>query len=418
MKKRVFSLFMALALCLSMLPAAAMADESEELVQEENGTSAQSGETHEHYLCGGDECTKVGHSETDKTTFTAWTDAEAAEQYPNSGKTASNSLPKSATLSNYYYLTEDVVLEAEDSTWSPLSGMRLCLNGHSITTKKDNAPAILVSGGTFTLVDCKGNKGEYGKITHVSGFKGHGVEQAGGTFNMYGGKISGNTATNCGGGVYMTGSCNFNMYGGQITGNSTTYYGGGGVFIGSASTFAMYGGQITGNNCMSGDYTHRGGGGVYNGGTMTVSGDVTITGNVKDGTLDSDTGKYTGGTANNVYLVSSNKTITIDGALTGGAGSIGVSTSTKLKAGESVTIAEGKNYTLKDDDLKAFSSDAGDPYHIQKDENTLKLANTADAPHAHFLCTTDNTCTKVGGHTENGKTTFEKSCGMMLRVAS
>ena len=33
-------------------------------------------------------------------------------------------------------------------------------------------------------------------------------------------------------------------------------------------------------------------------------------------------------------------------------------------------------------------------------------ANTADAPHTHFLCTTDNTCTKVGGHTENGKTTF------------
>lgn len=246
MKKRVFSLFMALALCLSMLPAAAMADESEEPVQEENGTSTQSGETHEHYLCGGDECTKVGHSETDKTTFTAWTDAEAAKQYHNSGKTASNSLPKSATLSNYYYLTEDVVLEAEDSTWSPLSGMRLCLNGHSITTKKDNAPAILVSGGTFTLVDCKGNKGEYGKITHTSGSEGHGVELTGGTFNMYGGKISGNTATNCGGGVYVAEySTAFNVSGSaKITGNTADEKANN-VYLPSGKTIAI--GGLTGD---------------------------------------------------------------------------------------------------------------------------------------------------------------------------
>ena len=226
MKKRVFSLFMALALCLSMLPAAAMADTG----TGEGESSGSSGETHEHYLCGGDECTcpdskKEGEY---KTTFTAWTDAEAASQWgKGSGKTAANSLPKSATLSDYYYLTEDVVLEAEDYTWSPLSGMRLCLNGHSITTKKDNAPAILVSSGTFTLVDCKGDTSEYGKITHASGSKGHGVELTGGTFNMYGGNITGNNTSDGGGGVYMKGRGTFDMYGGQITGNSTTYCGGG-----------------------------------------------------------------------------------------------------------------------------------------------------------------------------------------------
>ena len=425
MKKRVFSLFMALALCLSMLPAAAMADTG----TGEGESSGSSGETHEHYLCGGDECTcpdskKEGEY---KTTFTAWTDAEAAEQYPNSGKTAANSLPRqsSSGMSDYYYLTKDVEL---DDTWTPMRGMRLCLNGHSITIKKDNAPAILVSGGTFTLVDCKGDSHDdkYGQITHASG-SGHGVELTGGTFNMYGGNITKNDAgNNGGGGVYMTGESTFNLYGGQITDNSTTYCGGGvysdyqssskctinmydgqitgnngtrgggGVFIGSASTFAMSGGKISGNT-DGGGTSSNGGGGVCVAGAMTVSGNVEITGNTKG----SDSA------ASNVYLRGSDAVITIDGALTGGAGSIGVSKSTKnLTAGKSVKIAEGKNYTLTDDDLKAFSSDAGDPYQIQQSENTLLLANTADAPHTHFLCTTDNTCTKVGGHTENGKTTF------------
>ena len=241
MKKRVFSLFMALALCLSMLPAAAMADESEEPVQEENGTSTQSGETHEHYLCSGDECTKVGHSETDKTTFTAWTDAEAAKQYQNSGKTAANSLPKSLPLSEYYYLTTDVTL---DNTWNPPIGLTLCLNGHSITMK-DNKSVISVSS-RFTLVDCKGGKqdAEYGKITHTSGSEGHGVELTGGTFNMYGGNITKNDADNNGGGVYMTGSCNFNMYGGQITGN-TVNKAANNVYLPSGKTIAI--GGLTGD---------------------------------------------------------------------------------------------------------------------------------------------------------------------------
>ena len=403
MKKRLLSWLMVLTLCLTLLPTAALAD---------TGAGESSGsEKHEHYLCGTSHTCSSTWDNT-KRTFKAWT--------------SGNSLPTTIGEENgYYYLTTNVELE---DTWAPTTGMTLCLNGHSITMK-DNKSVISFNNtyGSLTLVDCKGDSesGEYGQITHASG-SGHGVELTGGTFTMYGGNITGNTAGS-GGGVYMTGRSTFNLYGGQITSNTATgsgggvyseygtnhnstfnmyggqiadnngNIGGGGVFYGNG-TFTMRGGEISGNS-GGGGHSKNGGGGVCIVGAMTVSGDVEITGNTE--VTDSVS------TNNNVYLRGSDAVITIDGALTGGAGSIGVSKSTRnLTAGKSVKIAEGKNYTLTDDDLKAFSSDAGDPYHIQKDENTLKLVNMTDTPHTHFLCTTDNTCTKVGGHTENGKTTF------------
>ena len=388
-----------------LLPTAALAD---------TGAGESSGsEKHEHYLCGTSHtCANTQDSERE---FTEWTDALAQERY-GAGSTAANSLPVDGPAS--YYLTQDVELT---ETWKPYANITLCLNGHSITMKGDRS--VISSSGTFTLVDCKGDSHDdkYGKITHASGYKGHGVELTGGTFTMYGGNITGNNTSDGGGGVSMTGKSTFNLYGGQITDNSTTYYGGGvysdhdsnskctfnmydgeisgntagfggGVYNGNSSTFNMYGGNITGNSCNSDNANN--GGGVRVSGTMTVSGNVKITGNTKG----SDSA------ASNVYLRGSDAVITIDGALTGGAGSIGVSKSTKLKAGESVKIAEGKNYILKDDDLKAFSSDAGDPYQIQQSENALLLANTADAPHKHCIC--GETHTNVGDHTSKSETTF------------
>ena len=68
-------------------------------------------------------------------------------------------------------------------------------------------------------------------------------------FNMSGGEISGNKATN-GGGVYVHGDSvtkpKFNMSGGEISGNEADT--GGGVYVGSYGTFTMSGGEITGNN--------------------------------------------------------------------------------------------------------------------------------------------------------------------------
>ena len=96
----------------------------------------------------------------------------------------------------------------------------------------------------------------------------------------------------------------------SITGNNATENGGGVYVIGSSSTFEMTGGSITGNNAYKSDYISTFGGGVCVGsGIFTVSGEVTVTDNTKGGTKGAD-GKFTGDTKNNVYL-STGKTITI-----------------------------------------------------------------------------------------------------------
>ena len=70
MKKRVFSLFMALALCLSMLPAAAMA--------EDEGISTQTA-GHEHCVCGKEHKTIGDHENEEQIDFATklWYDAES-----------------------------------------------------------------------------------------------------------------------------------------------------------------------------------------------------------------------------------------------------------------------------------------------------------------------------------------------------
>ena len=71
MKRKFFSILTALALCLTLLPTAVWAEEADAAVQEEG---------HTHYLCGGDTCTGIGHTCTEKTTFTAWTSNTACRK--------------------------------------------------------------------------------------------------------------------------------------------------------------------------------------------------------------------------------------------------------------------------------------------------------------------------------------------------
>ena len=190
-----------------------------------------------------------------------------------------------------YYLTDNVTLS---STWAPKDGVVLCLNGKTITAKGDfDCITVTSQSYTLTLCDCKPDEVE-GSITHSSG-TGHGVNTTG-TFNMYGGTISGNTAganASGGGGVYVNGT--FNMYGGTISGNKTagsTF--GGGVYVVSRGKFNMNGGEITQN-------TSDNGGGVYvvSRGKFNMN-SGTITGNTADnsggGVCSVGTFKMTGGT--------------------------------------------------------------------------------------------------------------------------
>ena len=85
----------------------------------------------------------------------------------------------------HYYLIS--VVKVSD-TWHPADGVLLCLNGHSITATTTSINVIEVDKGkTFTLTDC----GTAGTVTHEAEKRGRGV-MVFGTFNLYGGNITGN----------------------------------------------------------------------------------------------------------------------------------------------------------------------------------------------------------------------------------
>ena len=189
-----------------------------------------------------------------------------------------------------YYLTDNVTLTeaiAYDSGsycgWKVPDGVVLCLNGKNITMqnpddlvsesgKAKNADVILVTG-RFTLTDCTGAQG---KITHATGKIGRGITVLGGTFDMYGGSITGNHTAGSGGGVNV------------------------------------------------------------NAGTITVGGNVNISGNWKGNAQSSASNNN----ANNVYLPT-NSTITIEKALAGAP--IGITTANAPTAGNPVTIVTGNS---------------------------------------------------------------------------
>ena len=102
-------------------------------------------------------------------------------------------------------------------------------------------------------------------------------DEQNGTKTVNGGVIYGGSAEK-GGGVYVAGGGTFTMTGGNIVGcmataSATFHARGGGVFVADSGTFNMSGGSITGCTTV-GVYSY--GGGIYNEGTMTLSGTAEI----------------------------------------------------------------------------------------------------------------------------------------------
>lgn len=446
MKKRVLSLFMALALCLTMLPTAAFAETSDAAAQTAGGTTdtggaytidkdtaapdqeerdalsvwalrAESSE-HSHCVCGVKGCEKwlaTYGSHTKTISFSDNAISQDAEGLKINGtvwekrelKTSDN------TVVGYYYrlpagnyyLTTD--LDLEDAYIATATGtVYLCLNGHSIQTTAKRT--IYVSNeqttATLNLCDCKGTSGTYGEITHTSGASGVGVEvRTENKFNMYGGRITGNNRS----GVDTSGGY-FTMYGGEISGNSISNsdaQGGGGVTIGGQS-FTMYGGSISNNSADYGGgvgwnsygkfYMYGGeitdntattaGGGVYTrNDRVYVKGSVKITGN-----------STTDGKANNVCLgrVSGYPSdhFVLDGALKEGS-KLGVT----LGSGHDGLITEGWKAKMPDvtaDQLTDhFISDASG---MEFDLNRAGEVTLTAIPHKHLLC---GTACSHGGET-------------------
>ena len=424
MKKRLISWLLILALCVSVLPAAALAAEPEDTAltgaeqtidpaetepesdpaeakqaltpaEPLRAVSANSGtETHKHYRCGGATCNEKGHDSEDskwgsgEITFKKWT-YDSKTGWPTKGD---------------FYLTDNVTLS--DTLTVSSGNLTLCLNGYSITMDKvSNKDVIKVeNGGFFTLCDCK----QGGTIGHTqpSQFNGRGVtvEGSGSSFTMYGGKIANNMVGGAagderiryGGGVLVCNKGSFSMVGGEITGNTARY--GGGVAVGLANglhgntnediggTFNMTGGRIYENTC-----TYNGGGGVYAVASDALNFCVSAAPQITDNVYKKDISGTTN-VANNVYL---EKPDTGDPAkiivsqLTSAA-SIGVTVPTPDKGMfESQVVATFYGDVF----AKHFFSDAADR-RLQLDGNQLIMV--ASVHENHPIC--GASCTHNGKH--------------------
>ena len=190
-----------------------------------------------------------------------------------------------------FSLTGGVTLK---ETWTVPQGKTcLSLEGHSLALNAESGSVINVPvGATLELYDAAGNKGV------VTGGKG----QAGSGFYL-------------GGGVYVSGT--FALYGGTISGNSATS--GGGVYVDTNGVCRLYDGRITGNSVTVN------GGGMFVRGKLEASGAATVTDNKQ------------GVQADNVRLAA-DRVITVTDKLTG---SFGVSTATVPTAGTPTAITSG-----------------------------------------------------------------------------
>ena len=258
-----------------------------------------------------------------------------------------------------YYLTDDIILTAEDTkygNWITEKDINLCLNGHTITLT-DNQILIWKK---LSLCNCST---ETKKVSCNSGI----TITGDGEFQLYDNvQITSPKENERNGVIVHRGK--FIMYGGTISGCGDPA-----VDVDSSSTFEMKGGEIRDN---SSSLSYKGGGVNVNG-TFIVSGTAKVTGNTANGA------------ASNVYLQSGAKMIVGDAGLKDGA-SIGVTLNKYPNDGGSVTIATGK----VDGSSKYFSVDAGSPYGVMEQDGALVLKN--GVPHIHPVC--GATCTDDDHH--------------------
>lgn len=312
--------------------------------------------THTHCVCGGNY--KADSSHFTHNDNTAWTGVSSL---------------KAITEAGNYYLLNDVEVEYNGSStlysdpyvWQPVNGVKLCLNGHSIIGKNNNARSMIEvnSGVTFDLTDCKTT----GTVTHGENYWGeqatgravdigYGSSSTTATFNLWGGSITGNFCNDSAGGVAIT-SGTFNMYGGTITGNTaglkkeSGYGAGGGVYVDMRGTFNLYRGEISENTAV-----FQGGGGVYvyTTGKFTMY-DGTITRNtvtlLGESTYSNSTDYGGGGVLNKGTFIMENGTISdntvipfSDNGTQGGGGVYNTGTFTM----ENGTLTRNKALNYKD----------------------------------------------------------------------
>ncbi|MBQ6756243.1 MAG: S-layer homology domain-containing protein [Oscillospiraceae bacterium] len=178
-----------------------------------------------------------------------------------------NSLPSSGK----YYLTQDVTLS---TAWQIGGNVTICLNGHTIQQTAQDSVIFIQNGYTLDLFDNTTS----GTITGgKSDYNGGGVYINNGRFNMYGGKLTGNTAAQNGSAVGIGNYGKFYMYGGEISDNTA---GGYGAVCNSGSGTIGFSGKVVVRNNKAGSQEQEQASDVCLDGYSTIS----LTGPLSGGT--------------------------------------------------------------------------------------------------------------------------------------
>ena len=309
MKKRILSCLMALALCLTLLPTAALAEG--ETIKEVNSapelkTAIETGSNSIVKLTGDieiDTTLKVSREVTLDLNgkVLKMTGTGSVIEVQNSGNltlTDSNS-----NETHKFSIDESTRLWILDETSGANTVNGGVITGGNANANNNDGGGVRIVSGTFTMTG--------GNIVGCTAYAGGGVD-VGGTFTMTGGSIAGCVATGAsGGGVYVETGGIFEMSGGSIAGctvASKRAYGGG---ICNTGTTTLSGSAKI-QNCHVQSTVN--GGGIESAGVLTVNGNVEITGCTMGMTPDAmhfNNGTVSGG-------IFDGKVTKLDGTISGG----------------------------------------------------------------------------------------------------
>ena len=279
-----------------------------------------------HPICGdGADCTAPDHAENHENI--AWTPVEYIH-------TETHGTEEWIEPGNYYLTKDTILANSAYSRKIVVTGdVKICLNGHTLkyrprTTDTAGLYRIyLRDGASFSICDC--SKGQNGKIVQISddGKSYSALFQClrNSTLNLFGGEISGGgssevpTNTAYPGAVKLYGGT-FNMYGGKITNCTANAQSvidvdsssASGLYYGETSVpgvFNMYGGEISGNKMTP-----------YQGQHNTAAIDATHSNvNIYGGKICNNTAAGNGNVAHGIDVIWSDLTIS-GGEITGNSG--------------------------------------------------------------------------------------------------
>ena len=236
--------------------------------------------------------------------------------------------------SGVYQLDADVTIT---TTLTITGNTTLDLNNHVLKMTGSGSVFKIENGGHLTLTDTAATKTpKYFDRNDTTGLWSWRTDNSTSAYSVSGGVITGGTGlpdrnTNgYGGGVYVDGGGHLTMNGGSIVGCKAEGYiaYGGGVFVAKGGQFTMSGGSITGCTAVAQGYGHAYGGGIRNHGDVNDSnvGHTTLSGaavirdcHAKCANAYIDT-SYGGGISDGGTLTISGD-VTIIGCTAGGQGS-------------------------------------------------------------------------------------------------